>query len=269
MALRIILICCSLLLVAPCAAQVEAVEGDDLAKLFEGEDLPLLCNHVGHSNNVTLRGGINAGKFTKRENATSLDDCIEECCRDEGCDVAFELEHACYSVNCFSAKLCEVVPNSNPATAGSLRIAKIIHNAFNETLDDAVDKQTDLEPTLKPKSTKTDRVDSVDKQTDLGAVRQPTFKPKHTKTETVDSADKQTDLGAVQQPTHKPKHTGTDDKQTKSRANIKSSHNPTVKPAKGFLERQTDRQTGGKAYRKPGQLIREKVYSLFIIILGL
>lgn len=242
MALRIILICCSLLLVAPCAAQVEAVEGDDLAKLFEGEDLPLLCNHVGHSNNVTLRGGINAGKFIKRENATSLDDCIEECCRDEGCDVAFELEHACYSVNCFSAKLCEVVPNSNPATAGSLRIAKIIHNAFNETLDDAVDKQTDLEPTLKPKSTKTDRVDSVDKQTDLGAVRQPTFKPKHT---------------------------GTDDKQTKSRANIKSSHNPTVKPAKGFLERQTDRQTGGKAYRKPGQLIREKVYSLFIIILGL
>ena len=172
------LIFCSLSIISKCVSQdtnLSKVDGDDLAQLFEGEDLPPLCNHIGHSNNATLRGGINSGTFIKRENATSFDDCIEECCRDPKCDVAFELEKACYSVYCFTAKLCEVVPNLNSASTGSVRIAQVIHGVNNNPND--TDTHTDLgsvQPTPNPKHMKTEK--KTQKNVKVDSIQTPTVK---------------------------------------------------------------------------------------------
>ena len=60
--------------------------------------------------NVTLRGGIQAGYFRKLAEHVAMKLCVELCCEEKGCDVAFMWGKHCYGVQCFSRDMCEAVP---------------------------------------------------------------------------------------------------------------------------------------------------------------
>lgn len=66
-------------------------------------------------NDVTLVGGINAGKFTDLGDAENMTICSQRCCFKDACDVAFMLEGECYGVKCINESLCETRPARNPA----------------------------------------------------------------------------------------------------------------------------------------------------------
>ncbi|XP_028404361.1 uncharacterized protein LOC114527001 isoform X2 [Dendronephthya gigantea] len=73
--------------------------------------------------NVTLRGGIKAGYFHKLAQYVAMELCIQLCCQEKGCDVAFMIGKNCYGVKCFSEELCHVVPAKNAPRA--LIISKV------------------------------------------------------------------------------------------------------------------------------------------------
>lgn len=87
------------------------------------------CTHLDQRDNVTLRGGIKAGKFTKHGVGGNMNTCIDECCQDETCNVAFMPGTVCYTVSCYSDALCESIPAipSNLAVGG-VQISHIIRN---------------------------------------------------------------------------------------------------------------------------------------------
>ena len=69
-----------------------------------------LCYRSPILQNVTLRGGIEAGYFRKLAEHVAMKLCVELCCEEKGCDVAFMWGKHCYGVQCFSHDLCEAVP---------------------------------------------------------------------------------------------------------------------------------------------------------------
>lgn len=73
------------------------------------------CHASAVHNDVTLVGGINAGKFTDLGNADNMSICTQRCCMKDACDVAFLLESECYGVSCVNESLCESRPARNPA----------------------------------------------------------------------------------------------------------------------------------------------------------
>ena len=68
--------------------------------------------------NVTLRGGLHAGKFTDAGRVDGSYTCTELCCKADNCDVAFLAFHRCFLVSCFDEYLCtstpSLLPNFNP-----------------------------------------------------------------------------------------------------------------------------------------------------------
>ena len=68
--------------------------------------------------NVTLRGGLHAGKFTDAGRVNGSYICTELCCKSDKCDVAFFAFHRCFLVKCFDEYLCtstpSLLPNFNP-----------------------------------------------------------------------------------------------------------------------------------------------------------
>ena len=76
---------------------------------------------------VTLRSGIKAGKFTRQGIVRDMQTCIDACCQDPTCDVAFMPGHVCYTVECTSEKTCEAVPaTASSAVNGSVKISHIV-----------------------------------------------------------------------------------------------------------------------------------------------
>ena len=73
--------------------------------------------------NVTLHGGIKAGYFHKLAQYVAMELCVQLCCQEKGCDVAFMIGKNCYGVKCFSEDLCRVVPAKNAPRA--LMISKV------------------------------------------------------------------------------------------------------------------------------------------------
>eukprot|EP00795_Rhopilema_esculentum_P005312 gene5312-481_t len=99
---------------------------DATAKVIDTVKLPT-CTHIDQKKNVTLRGGITSGKFTKHGIVKSLQTCIDACCQDPACNVAFMPGRICYTVQCFSEKLCESIPaNPSQAANGSVQISHIV-----------------------------------------------------------------------------------------------------------------------------------------------
>lgn len=78
-------------------------------------------------NDVTLVGGINAGKFTDLGDADNMSICTQRCCMKDACDVAFMLEGECYGVACSNESLCETRPARNPARYNP-RIVYVYHD---------------------------------------------------------------------------------------------------------------------------------------------
>lgn len=40
----------------------------------------------------------------------SVEDCIEKCCREKTCEVAFLVDSKCHSVECYGDELCQSIP---------------------------------------------------------------------------------------------------------------------------------------------------------------
>ena len=96
------------------------------AQVLDTVKLPT-CTHLDIKHDVTLRGGIKSGNFTKLGYLRDMQTCIDACCQDEKCDVAFMPGHVCYSVSCFSAKLCESIPAVPSIAANrSVRISHVV-----------------------------------------------------------------------------------------------------------------------------------------------
>ncbi|PFX33592.1 Tolloid-like protein 1 [Stylophora pistillata] len=85
------------------------------------------CRASAAHNDVTLVGGINAGKFTDLGNADNMSICTQRCCMKNACDVAFMLENECYGVSCLNESLCESRPARNPARYNP-RIVYVYHD---------------------------------------------------------------------------------------------------------------------------------------------
>ena len=74
----------------------------------ESFNAPPICHHTEVSYNVTLVGGINAGKFSTYGSTKTIDQCIRHCCHDDKCDVAFMIQGNCYAVQCADIEGCQV-----------------------------------------------------------------------------------------------------------------------------------------------------------------
>lgn len=85
------------------------------------------CRASAVHNDVTLVGGINAGKFTDLGDADNMSICTQRCCMKDACDVAFMLEGECYGVSCVNDSLCETRPARNPARYNP-KIAYVYHD---------------------------------------------------------------------------------------------------------------------------------------------
>ena len=67
------------------------------------------CAHSDVYEEVTLRKGYQAGKFTSRGKVNSTDECVDFCCRQPGCDLIFMFLNNCFTVSCSSGVACEIV----------------------------------------------------------------------------------------------------------------------------------------------------------------
>ena len=68
------------------------------------------CGQSEIQHNVTLKGGILAGYFRKLAQYVAMKLCVELCCEEKGCDVAFMSGRNCYGVQCFSEDQCQSIP---------------------------------------------------------------------------------------------------------------------------------------------------------------
>ena len=129
MDLRVTLLFC---IISECTAQIFQYfivnNKEKTTKVIDTIKLPT-CTHLDQRDNVTLRGGIKAGKFTKHGVVNNMNRCIDECCQDDSCNVAFMPGTTCYTVNCYSDSMCESIPAipSNLAVGG-VQISHIIRN---------------------------------------------------------------------------------------------------------------------------------------------
>ena len=60
--------------------------------------------------NVTLRGGLNAGRFKDNGKVENVEQCVDFCCRNDHCDLALMLLENCFTVACHNKYLCDSVP---------------------------------------------------------------------------------------------------------------------------------------------------------------
>lgn len=58
----------------------------------------------------TLKGGRTAGEIKELGIVESAEDCIEKCCGEKNCEVAFLVNDTCHSVECYGDELCQSVP---------------------------------------------------------------------------------------------------------------------------------------------------------------
>lgn len=73
-------------------------------------DSPSLCPHSSVEHNVGLRRGLKTGNFTYIGELFDIKTCLEVCCRDPDCDIAFMLDQSCYTVHCTSELVCRSIP---------------------------------------------------------------------------------------------------------------------------------------------------------------
>ena len=67
------------------------------------------CAHSEVYEEVTLRKGYKAGKFTSHGKVNSSDQCVDFCCGRPRCDLIFMFLNNCFTVSCSSGVACEIV----------------------------------------------------------------------------------------------------------------------------------------------------------------
>ena len=68
------------------------------------------CWNSELKHNVTLRGGLNAGRFKDNGMVENVEQCVDFCCRNDHCDLALMLLENCFTVTCHNKYLCDSVP---------------------------------------------------------------------------------------------------------------------------------------------------------------
>ena len=69
----------------------------------------LHCTQSPILTNVTLRGGVKAGKFSDMGDVEGMHMCTALCCGRKSCDLAFMIGTTCIAVDCYSEELCQAV----------------------------------------------------------------------------------------------------------------------------------------------------------------
>ena len=64
------------------------------------------CSDVTVVKDATLKRGYQAGTFIHKGRKMTDDECIQDCCRNENCNLALMLQKFCFSVKCESATGC-------------------------------------------------------------------------------------------------------------------------------------------------------------------
>ena len=68
------------------------------------------CPHSATERNVGLRHGLKTGKFSYIGELFDIERCLDVCCQEPDCDIAFMLDLSCYTVNCTNESVCQSVP---------------------------------------------------------------------------------------------------------------------------------------------------------------
>lgn len=68
------------------------------------------CPHSPIEHNVGLRHGLKTGKFSYIGELFEIEKCLDVCCDEPDCDIAFMLDQSCYMVNCTTESMCRSVP---------------------------------------------------------------------------------------------------------------------------------------------------------------
>lgn len=74
------------------------------------EDNNNTCPHSAIQRNVGLQHGLKTGTFSYIGELSDIKKCLEVCCHDPDCDIAFMLDQSCYTVNCTNESACRSVP---------------------------------------------------------------------------------------------------------------------------------------------------------------
>ncbi|EDO45526.1 predicted protein [Nematostella vectensis] len=89
------------------------VENPGIEKIFDIEDpstkKELHCTHSPILTNVTVRGGVKAGKFSDMGEVAGMHMCTALCCERKSCDLAFMIGDTCIAVDCYREELCQAV----------------------------------------------------------------------------------------------------------------------------------------------------------------
>lgn len=120
----------------------DATEASESNKKSEDESRKKDCEKAKVLDNVTLKGGKKAGKFSNHGDVNGMDDCQDICCKDKKCHVAFMLGKTCYSVTCKSKDLCEHA--KAPPTDYNPQLAYV------RKMEEATKQESSEAPTIPP-----------------------------------------------------------------------------------------------------------------------
>ena len=77
-----------------------------LANTLKKGQAPSECPKTKVINNVTLKGGVDAGEFHDNGQVDDMDKCRRICCEMTQCHLAFMLGKNCFSVKCHDVDAC-------------------------------------------------------------------------------------------------------------------------------------------------------------------
>ena len=77
------------------------------------------CYSTTIHESVSLKYGPESGDFYDYGNIGEMEKCVDLCCKDEDCDVAFMISRTCYTTSCYTIEKCQMIPASKTATLRS------------------------------------------------------------------------------------------------------------------------------------------------------
>ena len=66
------------------------------------------CTHGGILSGVFLNAGVRPRNDTIYSNVSSMEDCIDKCCKMKRCDLAMKIGKVCHAVSCQDDDSCQI-----------------------------------------------------------------------------------------------------------------------------------------------------------------
>ena len=115
--------------------------------IYETGSRHIDCKKSKIDRNVTLASGKGAGQFFKANSSVNtMKQCIAQCCRMKGCDIAFFSNKACYSVKCKSLDSC--APTKNEDQTKDIEISYVARPSSTRLLEASKTGEPALEDEL-------------------------------------------------------------------------------------------------------------------------